>query len=50
MGDLGGGLIDGAWFIMNFDDLNPANTLWTKKYSVWAAPEKEKDRFLHFEK
>jgi hypothetical protein len=50
MGDLGGGLIDGAWFIMNFDSLNPANTLWTKRYNVWAAPEKEKDRYLQFEK
>ncbi len=50
MGDLGGGLIDGAWFIMNFDNLNPANTLWTKRYNVWAAPEKEKDRYLQFEK
>src|SRR5271166_637123 len=50
MGDLGGGFIDGAWFIMNFDSLNPANTLWTKQYNVWAAPEKEKDRYLQFEK
>jgi len=50
MGDLGGGLIDGAWFVMNFDNLNPANTLWTKQYNVWAAPEKEQDRYLHFEK
>lgn len=50
MGDLGGGFIDGAWFIMNFDNLNPANTLWTKRYNVWAAPEKEKDRYLQFEK
>ena len=50
MGDLAGGFIDGAWFIMNFDNLNPANTLWTKQYNVWAAPEKEQDRYLHFEK
>ncbi len=50
MGDLGGGLIDGAWFVMNFDNLNPANTFWTKQYDVWAAPEKEKGRYLHFEK
>ena len=35
---------------MNFDSLNPANTLWTKQYNVWAAPEKEKDRYLQFEK
>jgi hypothetical protein len=50
MGDLGGGFIDGAWFIMNFDSLNPANTFWTKQYDVWVAPEKEKDRYLQFEK
>lgn len=50
MGDLGGGFIDGAWFIMNFDSLNPANTFWTKRYDVWAAPEKEKDRYLQFER
>src|SRR5579883_872448 len=50
MGDMGGGFIDGAWFIMNFDSLNPANTLWTKRYDVWAAPEKERDRYLQFEK
>jgi hypothetical protein len=50
MCDLEGGLIDGAWFVMNFDSLNPANTLWTKQYNVWAAPEKEQARYLHFEK
>lgn len=48
--DLSGGLFDGAWLISNFDNLNPANTLWTKQYSVWANPEKEEDRYLHFEK
>jgi pimeloyl-ACP methyl ester carboxylesterase len=50
MGDLGGGFIDGAWFVINFDSLNPANTLWTKRYDVWAAPEKEKDRYLQFDR
>ncbi len=50
MCDLEGGFIDGAWFVMNFDSLNPANTFWTKQYNVWAAPEKEQDRYLHFEK
>jgi pimeloyl-ACP methyl ester carboxylesterase len=48
--DLGGGIFDGAWLISNFDSLNPANTLWTKLYNVWARPEKEKDRYLEFEK
>ena len=50
MSDLGGGLFDGAWLISNFDNLNPANTLWTKKYNVWARPEKEEERYLNFEK
>ena len=48
--DLGGGIFDGAWLISNFDSLNPANTLWTKQYNVWAKPEKEEDRYLEFEK
>ncbi len=50
MSDLCGGLYDGAWLVNNFDNLNPANTLWTKQFTVWAAPEKEKDRYLQFEK
>jgi pimeloyl-ACP methyl ester carboxylesterase len=48
--DLGGGIFDGAWLVSNFDSLNPANTLWTKKYNVWANPEKEEERYLGFEK
>jgi pimeloyl-ACP methyl ester carboxylesterase len=48
--DLGGGIFDGAWLISNFDSLNPANTLWTKQYNVWANPEKEENRYLQFEK
>ena len=50
MSDLGGGIFDGAWLISNFDNLNPANMLWTKQYDVWANPEKQQDRYLHFEK
>jgi len=50
MSDLGGGIFDGAWLVSNFDNLNPANTLWTKRYNVWANPEKEEDRYLGFEK
>ena len=48
--DLGGGIFDGAWLISNFDSLNPANTFWTKPYSVWSNPEKEQKRYLEFEK
>lgn len=48
--DLGGGIFDGAWLISNFDNLNPANTLWEKQYNVWANPEEEAERYLNFEK
>ncbi len=50
MSDLGNGIFDAAWLVANFDNLNPANTLWTKQYNVWANPEQEKDRYLQFEK
>jgi pimeloyl-ACP methyl ester carboxylesterase len=48
--DLGGSIFDGAWLISNFDNLNLANTYWTKPYNVWSQPEKEQDRYLGFEK
>jgi len=35
-GDLGNGLFDGAWLVKNFEDLNPANTLWTKQYNLFS--------------
>jgi pimeloyl-ACP methyl ester carboxylesterase len=48
--DIGNGIFDAAWLVANFDNLNPANTFWTKQYDVWVNPEKEKDRYLQFEK
>jgi pimeloyl-ACP methyl ester carboxylesterase len=50
MSDIGNGIYDAAWLVANFDNLNPANTLWTKQYNVWANPEQERDRYLQFEK
>ena len=50
MSDIGNGIFDAAWLVANFDNLNPANTFWTKQYNVWANPEQEKDRYLQFEK
>ncbi len=50
MSDVGGGVFDGAWLVSNFDALNPANTLWTKRYNVWANPDREHDRYVGFEK
>lgn len=48
--DVAGGIFDASWLVGNFDNLNPANTIWTKPYTVWANPEREKDRYLQFEK
>jgi pimeloyl-ACP methyl ester carboxylesterase len=50
MSDMGNGIFDAAWLVGNFDNLNPANTLWTKQYNVWANPEREQGRYLQFEK
>ena len=50
MSDVGNGLFDASWLVANFDNLNPANTIWTKQYTVWANPEQEKNRYLQFEK
>src|ERR1044071_5154282 len=48
--DLGGGKFDGAWLVQNFESQNPANTLWTKQYNVYAKVDTEADRYLEFEK
>ncbi|WP_439404106.1 DUF3141 domain-containing protein [Bradyrhizobium sp. DASA03076] len=50
MSDMGNGIFDAAWLVANFDNLNPANTFWTKQYNVWANPEQERSRYLEFEK
>jgi pimeloyl-ACP methyl ester carboxylesterase len=48
--DLGNGLVDGAHFVANFERLNPANTLWTKYYNLFARADTEPPRFLDFER
>ncbi len=48
--DLGGDSFDGAWLVQNFENLNPANTLWTKQYNVFAKVDTEVPRYLEFEK
>jgi pimeloyl-ACP methyl ester carboxylesterase len=50
MSDLGNGIFDAAWLVANFDNLNPANTLWSKQYNVWSDPEQQKNRYLEFER
>ncbi|MFO1206212.1 MAG: DUF3141 domain-containing protein [Burkholderiales bacterium] len=49
-GDLGAGKFDGGYLVSNFENLNPANTLWTKNYDVWSKVDTEAERFLEFEK
>ena len=48
--DLGGGKFDGAHLVENFENLNPANTLWTKNFDLWKKIDTEGERFLEFEK
>ncbi|WP_192034500.1 DUF3141 domain-containing protein [Halomonas sp. YLGW01] len=49
-GDLGAGLFDGALLVQNFEKLNPANTLWTKQYRLYANIDREAERYLQFER
>ena len=48
--DLGNGTFDGAHLVQNFENQNPANTLWSKPYNLWSKVDTETDRFLGFEK
>src|SRR6516162_6795305 len=48
--DLGVGKFDGAWLVQNFENQNPANTLWTKQYNVYSKVDTEAPRYLGFER
>ncbi len=48
-GDLGNGKFDGAWLVANFENLNPANTYWTKQYNLYSKIDSEAPRYLGFE-
>ncbi len=48
-GDLGNGKFDGAWLVTNFENLNPANTLWSKQYNLYSKIDSEGPRYLEFE-
>jgi pimeloyl-ACP methyl ester carboxylesterase/tellurite resistance protein len=50
LSDLGNGKFDGANLVANFEDLNPANTIWTKQYNVYKNIDEEVERYLTFEK
>ncbi|OZI71067.1 DUF3141 domain-containing protein [Bordetella genomosp. 12] len=48
--DMGNGKFDGAWLVQNFENLNPANTLWSKQYNLYSKVDTEAPRYLEFEK
>jgi len=48
--DLGGGKFDGAWLVQNFENQNPANTLWSKQYNLYSKIDTEAPRYLGFER
>ncbi len=48
--DLGGGLFDGANLVQNFENLNPANTHWSKQYNLYSRVDTEAGRYLGFER
>ena len=39
--DMGGGKFDGGKLVANFENQNPANTLWTKQYNVYSKVDTE---------
>jgi poly(3-hydroxyalkanoate) synthetase/tellurite resistance protein len=50
LSDLGNGHFDGANLVMNMENLNPANTYWSKYYHVYENVDTEEKRFLEFER
>ena len=40
---------DGAALVQNFENQNPANTLWSKQYNLWSKIDTEPERYLDFE-
>ena len=48
--DIGNGKFNGGHLVKNFENLNPANTLWGKNYDIWSNVDKGGERFLEFEK
>nr|MCU0813794.1 DUF3141 domain-containing protein [Burkholderiaceae bacterium] len=49
-GDLGHGKFDGSALVTNFEQLDPANTYWSKMYNLYAHVDTERERYLDFER
>lgn len=50
LADVGDGRFDGAWLVQNFENLKPGNALWDKYATLFTHPDRERDRFLAFER
>ncbi|WP_137176511.1 DUF3141 domain-containing protein [Roseomonas sp. AR75] len=50
MSDLGAGRFDGANLVLNFEQMNPGNTWWSKYYNLFDKADTEPPRFLEFER
>ncbi len=50
LADLDGGRFDGAWLAQNFENLKPEKAVWDKYANLFADPQKERERFLDFER
>ena len=50
LADLGAGILDGAWFVQNFENLDPAAHLWKKPFDLYSGVDTEEQRFLDFER
>ncbi|HYZ34038.1 MAG TPA: DUF3141 domain-containing protein [Crenalkalicoccus sp.] len=48
--DLGHGRFDGANLVLNFEQMNPANTWWSKYTNLYDKADTEPPRFLEFER
>ncbi len=48
-GDLGNGRFDGAWLVQNFENLKPEG-VWEKYANLYSHIDKERERFLDFER
>jgi len=48
--DLGNGRFDGASLVLNFEQMNPGNTWWSKYYNLLDKADTEPPRFLEFER
>lgn len=50
LADLNAGELDGAWLVLNFENLNPARTFFGKLFTLYSGIDTERERFLKFER